>query len=261
MAGDARETDRDLRVLSAIDEIPSLDPFLLREHLNRRGIAIASCYFSISEADQARMLDFAAMEINNLIRLTYSSPAEGMNYSSKLVQLLLSTDNSEHLEPLRIALRLEGDDYREGVFSWRGFLYYKWLLGDLWPKLIDVLREIPQIKVVGHRDTEQMIYLNQMRRRIIEMVDLKRREVAEALDVYDRAFADLTKNGKPFAFRNFLLTAPRMFLMLGERIGVISHITSFWRYRFPDPRSLSAPADEILDILTDFEQSISVVDS
>ncbi len=38
MAGDSSNVDRDIRVLTVIDEIPSLDPFLLREHLGRRGI-------------------------------------------------------------------------------------------------------------------------------------------------------------------------------------------------------------------------------
>jgi hypothetical protein len=158
-------------------------------------------------------------------------------------------------------LRLEGEDYKEGVFSWKGFLYYKWVLNDLWPKLVDVLREMPQIRVTGHKDAELMAYIDRTRRRLVETVDYKRREVTEALDVYDRAFADLTKNGKPLAFRNFLLRAPKMFLMLGERIGVISHITSFWRYRFPDARSLAAPIDEVLDILKDFEQNISTVEN
>ncbi|MFN7304273.1 MAG: hypothetical protein ACK5SU_06310 [Phenylobacterium sp.] len=258
--GDAPNIERDIRVMSAIDEIPSMDPFLLREHLSRRGISIAPCYFAISEADLARMQDFVAMEINNLIRLTYATAGEGSTYSSKLVQVLLSTEINEHLEPLRIALRLEGEDYREGVFSWKGFLYYKWVLNDLWPKLIDVLREMPQVRVTGHKDADLMAYIERARRRLAETVDTKRREVTEALDVYDRAFADLTKNGKPLAFRSFLLKAPKMFLMLGERIGVISHITSFWRYRFPDPRSLAAPIDEVLDILKDFERNITLVE-
>jgi hypothetical protein len=58
------------------------------------------------------------------------------------------------------------------------------------------------------------------------------------------------------AFRDFLLKAPDMFMMLGERMGVISHIASFWRYRFPDLRSLNAPIEEVVDILQDFEANL-----
>ena len=47
------------------------------------------------------------------------------------------------------------------------------------------------------------------------------------------AFADLVANQSPKTFRDFLLCAPYMFLELGEKLGAISHIVSFWRYRFP----------------------------
>ena len=85
-------------------------------------VSIASCYFAISEADLARMQDFMAGEINNLIRLTDVS-AVGSSYSSKLVRVLLSPVQGESIHPVRLALRLDPDDFEEGVFAWKGFLY------------------------------------------------------------------------------------------------------------------------------------------
>jgi len=41
---------------------PYLDPFILREHLRRRGFKIASSYFGISEADRARMVTMSALK-------------------------------------------------------------------------------------------------------------------------------------------------------------------------------------------------------
>jgi hypothetical protein len=254
---DGSNIERDIRLLAALDEIPSLDPFLLREHLNRRGFKIAGCYFAISDADLARMHDFVASEIDDLIRLTFTNVSDSSSYSEKLVRVLLSPEITEQLEPFRIALRLEGDDYKEGIFSWKGFLYYKWLFSELRPKLVEVLREIPLLRVTGHKDPDLMVHIDRTRRRLVETLEAKRREVADVLDVYDRAFADLTKNGKPLAFQSFLLRASDMFLMLGERIGVISHITTFWRYRFPDARSLAASIEEVFDIIKDFDHLIS----
>ncbi len=256
IAGDSTNQGRDISLLHALDELPSLDPFLLREHLNRRGFPIAACYFAISEADMTRMQEFVSLEINNLIRLAYESSNQGLSYSAKLVQVLLSTQIDERLEPLRVVLRLEGEAYREGVFSWKGFLYYKWVLSDLWPKLVTVLKELPTLRASGHRDPELLAYIDGARTRLIEAVERQRREVAAALKIYDEAFLDLTKNGRPMAFRDFLIKAPTMFVMLGERIGVISHIVSFWRYRFPDARLLTAPIDEVVDILQDFEANL-----
>ena len=57
--------------------------------------------------------------------------------------------------------------------------------------------------------------------------------VNKSLAVYDSSFADLVAHQTPKTFRDFLLSAPYMFLELGEKMGAISHIVSFWRYRFP----------------------------
>ena len=78
----------------------------------------------------------------------------------------------------------------------------------------------------------------------------------QALQVYDDAFRDLTVNSNPIAFRDFLLKAPEMFLTLGEKIGVISHIASFWRYRFPAGKPPVADLMEAVDILQEFEAGL-----
>jgi hypothetical protein len=49
-----------------------------------------------------------------------------------------------------------------------------------------------------------------------------------------------------------------MFTTLGERIGGVSHIASFWRYRFPANTPLTASLDEMMDILQDFEASLGL---
>ena len=50
-----------------------------------------------------------------------------------------------------------------------------------------------------------------------------------------------------------------MFTMLGERIGAISHIASFWRYRFPDGCDHGIPPLELVEIVQDFEASLGVL--
>ena len=56
----------------------------------------------------------------------------------------------------------------------------------------------------------------------------------------------------PKTFRDFLLSAPYMFVELGEKMGVISHIVSFWRYRFPAGVQPKIDAEELTAVFTDF---------
>jgi hypothetical protein len=250
---DGPDRTRDIAAFEALDELPSLDPFLLREHMKRRGFDIARCYFAISANDQAQMQAFVTREIDKLMSLAFN---DGDSRSGRLVELLLSAENDDRLEPLRLTLRLEGEAYREGVFSWRGFLYYKWVLSTLWPKLEAVIDELPRMKVVGPRDVELLRYLGEARGRLQTRIEAQRRHVLKTLQVYDNAFKGLTVNQDPLVFRDFLLKAPEMFLMLGERIGIISHIASFWRFRFPAGSPLKVEITEAVDIVQEFEAGL-----
>jgi hypothetical protein len=252
MRGDRDELARDVALLEALDELPSLDPFLMREHLKRRDFRIARCYFAISNADLDGMQRFVAGQVSKLVDLAYQGKHVGDSSISRLVTLLLSGEMDGRLEPLRLTLGLETYNFREGVFSWKGFLYYKWVLNSIWPELRTVTSELTQVKVVGPRDRELLAQVREISNRVNQAIMGQVRRVRSSLMVYDRAFEQLTQAGNPVAFRDFLMRSPEMFISLGERTGMISHIASFWRYRFPRGRPLQAEITELFDILQDF---------
>jgi len=256
LRGGLNDPGRDATVLEAIDELPSLDPFLLREHLRRRGFDVSPTHFEISPADVERMKRFVGGEIARLIDLAYHD-AQGNDASrSRLVEALLASTPDERLEPLRMTLRLEGDSYKEGIFAWKGFLYYKWVLNSLWPSLRDVFSELPKVRIVGPVDSMQTHEIESVRERLRVKMERQVRQVTNLLQVYDRVFERLTVNGDAMAFREFLLDSPKLFLQLGEGCGAVSHIATYWRYQFPRSRQLAANAVQLLDILQGFELSL-----
>ena len=246
----AENLERDLTVLRLMNSIPSLDPFLLREHLRNNQIDVAPCYFEISAGDQNRMHEFTVAELSKLIQL--ASGANNDGGTNRMVTALLSSQVDEKLEPLRMTLGLTGNDFREGVFSWRGFLYYKWSMNNFWPDVMRVLREIKTIRPHGAVSPEQRAFLTAATRSIIEMVRDNGQHVDKVLGVYDHSFKELVAHQAPKTFRDFLLSAPYMFLELGEKMGAISHIVSFWRYRFPPGTKAAIDAEELSIIFQDF---------
>ena len=151
--------ERDMTALALLDRTPSLDPFMLREQLRSHGIQPDGCYFSISIADQQRIHAYAAKELRRLTSLAGGSRAGAQNAStSRMVTALLSNDVGEKLEPLRDTLGLSTEEFSEGVFSWRGFIYYKWTLQEFWPELIATLREVRSIQAVGQITGDQRAF-------------------------------------------------------------------------------------------------------
>lgn len=251
---DGADFVRDVRVLEIMNELPSFDPFLMREHLRRRKVDVAPCYFAISQADIARMRGFVADEVAQLIALAFGDLE--VSDGGRLVDTLLSSRVDERLEPLRVTFGLDPERFREGVFSWRGFLYYKWCLADLRGRVNRALDEISSLKVTQPCPRDSLDYIRSAQDRIRRAVARGYRQVAAAIGVYDDAFRDLTENGEPRAFRAFLVRAPSMFMALGETVGAMSHIASFWRYRFPEGAQLEADGPDAHDLLRDFELSL-----
>lgn len=251
------EDDRDYRTLKILDETPSLDPFLLREQLKRRGVDAAQCYFDISEADLHRMFSFAQGEMQQLVEMSVGSNPAFSSKAAKLARKLLMNAADAELEPLRLTMQLSSQQYQEGIFCWKAFLYYKWRLTSVLPQINSVVAQIAKLSPRGPMDLDLKTYLTAARENIRKEVVTSCRKVRDTIGVYDEAYEAMTKRGDPLRFRDFLLQAPALFTDLGERLGAVNHIVSFWRFRFPEDRRPIVTPDELADIFADFEQSLS----
>ncbi len=253
---DKKDLRRDLDVLRLIDSVPSLDPFLLREHLRVNDIKPDSCYFAISEADQNRMHDYASREVSRLISMADGRTRRN-GATSRMVEALISSEVDEKLEPLRATLNLGPEEFSEGVFSWRGFIYYKWCLDESWPALIRALRGIKMITPIGKTTPDERALLESSKNLILRGARGNSIEIRRIIGIYDEAYAGMIEHHDPKLFREFLLGAPKLFLDIGERMGAISHITSFWNYRFPAGAPRAAYADELVAIFQDFSRGMA----
>jgi hypothetical protein len=246
----------DIATLGLLDRLPSLDPFLLREQLKRGGVEPASCYFSISESDLQRMARFVEDEIRPLVTLSVGADLEAVGSTRRLAGKILSNDPRDRMEALRETLRLEVDDYEEGVFCWKGFLYYKWLLASFSADVAAVAEAVRTVRPIGKVDGDARVWLDRSRAVLRERIFETCGEAGRTLAIYDAAYAGLTTEGRPVAFRDFLLDAPRLFARLGDQLGAIQHIVSFWRYRF-SPGASRVDVEELIDIFTDFETGLT----
>ena len=120
-----------------------------------------------------------------------------------------------------------------------------------------VAAEIATVRALGRPTDDEFAFITGARQRLHRLLGVTWLTVKETLGFYEKAYLELTKNGQPTAFRDFLMKAPAMFYELGERLGALQHIISFWRYRFPPGARMALEADELIDILSDFENSLS----
>jgi hypothetical protein len=204
------------------------------------------------------MFNFVRKEVAPLIGISFDERDQRVNENTaKLANKILANAGDHELEPLRQGMGMNKPDFQEGVFCWKGFIYYKWTLNELVPQVRPVAAEIAAVVCTGPVTDDDRAYIIAARARLVRAVARACDTVRATLKVYDDSYADLTRNGKPDSFRQFLLAAPTLFYELGERLGAVHHIVSFWRFRFPKGPRAKIAAEELVDLLSDFESSLN----
>jgi hypothetical protein len=248
----------DIDLLDLLDTLPSLDPFLMRERLKKAGFAPARCYFDIADADSAKMFEFVRKEITPLIGMSFQGADSAIkDKAAKLAQKILADANDADLEPLRMGMGLDKASFDEGIFCWKGFIYYKWVMGELAPRVRPIMMDVMTIKPNGHANPEEREIIGGCKSRLVKGISTACDTVLATLKIYDDAYSGLTKNSDPRSFRDFLMMAPSLFYELGERLAAVEHVVSFWRFRFPPGQASKPTPDELVDILMDFEASLA----
>ncbi len=206
------------------------------------------------------MIGFANEEIERLVRTAFSNALSG-GAAIKLAGKILANELDKELWPLKSTLRMSDDEFSDGIFSWRGFLYFKWRYIELQEEMRKVLDGLATYQPIGKCDDAMRDFLKDARPRLARSILSAISSVGRTLSIYDQAYHALVEGENPGPFRRFLIDGPNLFFELGEHIGILSHIGSFWAYRMGQRMiTQRLSPEEYADVLLDFEDSLSIVE-
>lgn len=245
----------DSELITLLHELPSFDPFLLREHLRRAGHEPAKCFFDVSDADIASMMVFVQRAIEPLVGEAFAAAGRrAEKLSMRLAEKLMTDENGPLLQPLRETLRLARAEFAEGAFAWKGFLYYKWLLSEFALGHGAFAANLSSCGV-NSEDRRVRYEIEELKQSVSNRMSMVLARGGDMMRDYDRAFDALTR-GDAAPFRDFLTEAPAQFIPLGEALGAVRHIYSFWKFRFPEQATPRLEAEEASEILQEFDRML-----
>jgi hypothetical protein len=250
-----RALERDVAVLRILDRLPTLDPFLVREVLARQNIEVDQCYYRLSAPDKAQMLSFVEGQMQSLIRLCFGELDPSDPRTERMSRLLLSDGHSADLAPLKATLKMDDEDFSEAMFAWKAFLYYRWRAQTMAPALKATLRSIAKLSA-RRCDPDTLAFMVKSKGLLEGAITGSWREIGQMLKLYDRAYNGLTVDHKPENFRGFLSEGASLFVSLGERIGQLEQVVSFWTYRLDQHAAMSP--EELTDNLRDLLQGLAI---
>jgi hypothetical protein len=250
------EPDRDLMVLQLIHRLPTLDPFLLHEALIANKVDVARCYFRLSNLDKTEMRDFVAVQVETLIELCFGDLASN-GKAKRLAELVLSADDGPELEPLRLAMHMDEDRFSQAMFVWKAVLYYRWRSRLLWPDVKATRRAIAAVDT-NRFDEDSTRFAKNAIAQLEALMGESERRIAEMFRIYDDVFDALAESRTPDPFRSFLSDGPRVFARLGERMGRLEQLVSYWQHQFPGRKTRQLSPEAIVDGLHNLTAALSL---
>jgi hypothetical protein len=253
----AIDMKRDLAVLRLLDRLPTLDPFLLHEALTANKLDVAPCYFRLSVTDKSEMRDFVAHQVETLIGLCFGGATVSDAQAKRLSELILAQGDSPELAPLRLALRMEPEEFAQAMFCWKAVLYYRWRSRTIGPEVKATRRSISGINI-SRFDIDAARFVRAAVGQLEGLVVDCERRIADMFRIYDDVFDALTEQRTPEPFRRFLLDGPKLFARLGERMGRLEQLTSYWGHQFPGMRTRQLSPEAVYDGLRNLLSALSL---
>ena len=228
----SEDISRDMGLLCALEELPSLDPFLLKDRLNADGLKVHDAYLEISEAEFLEIRDFVMERFRPMVEMAFEGAdrAETATHLRTLVEKIWEAKDMEGLAPILKAMQLQADEAPAIFYAWKGVIYYDYLRNkqrDRWKEYAAFLgKDTIPTDVVPKENRDDLDALVAMARSMFKQRWMR---IGTILSDYNSAYDELFKERKsPAAFIEFLRNSPTQFFSLGDCISSIDHAIEVW---------------------------------
>lgn len=222
--------DEDLRIMSILDKLPSLDPFLMKDVFLREGATVNTDYFEVSQETWNEIESYMLQKFEPLVTAAFPDTESSDDKARQLIDKIWEAHDIPALQPLIDAFRLPQSDALNIFLSWKGIVYYSYQYQKEQPNMINMFKwlrenEVPVAGITAAENKEfleKMALIKDQLRKEWQTVDEVVREYQES---YDKMFKFKTSSAE---FLTFLKNSSKTYWVLGNSLGKASHGVYCW---------------------------------
>ena len=224
---------RDRDIIQILDNLPSLDPFLLKDRLMAEAITPHPAYFEITQEEWTRIREHVMARFRPIVEFAYAGldAARAQARLRQLVEKLWDAKDMDTLAPIIKAMELDPEEAPIALHAWKGVIYYDYRMASLESQIrrfaewlgsgaepIDLIPSANRKIVLDVRDATRGLLRERWRK--------ARLRLEEYNDAYRKLFVD---KQSPGPFISFLGNASNIFGELGDALSRLDHATEVWR--------------------------------
>ncbi|MEM1104436.1 MAG: hypothetical protein AAGH48_10050 [Pseudomonadota bacterium] len=250
------DLEPDIHLLELLDRIPTFNPFLMGDALERAGIVAPAIYVG-ADADYARLV---TSSIRDRIRPLIVAAMGGRGMDSaidRFVEHIWKLDEPEKIRPLVQALGLPVDSAHEILHSWCGLTFFEQEFEKLQPELrtaAEWLAKFPRPSETLPPDLRQLVDMaaQSARSKIHENWRAGQSTLSAFQASYDEFVGPARNVG---GFVRFLKDSKRHFWSVGEVLGKLEQSVYAWRTFTRGRPKTALPYDRLMDLYTLINQA------
>ncbi|WPZ35295.1 hypothetical protein T8K17_03930 [Thalassobaculum sp. OXR-137] len=250
---EGRAIARDRRLIELIEELPSLDPFLLRDRLETDGIKAPEAYFEISESEFQEIKKYILGKFKPITtRVVDPTSPKAAEVAEQFILKLWQGKDLDYLAPITQVFRIDPEQAGEIYYSWKGVTYYEFQY------------KRGQRTLLGFADwlhTKGAVPSHYVKASVRQELEAKARQVAgafarhlknssEILRIYNQAYEDLfVRGGDARPFIEFLKDSSTLFWDIAASISAMNHGVAVWRQHTAKSTDGKLAADDLTRLL------------
>lgn len=245
----------DTKILRVLDQLPSLDPFLMKDALRNNGFDINPAYFEVGKELWNEIETYILQSFEPLVQAAYpGSTIDSDERARVLVQKIWEGRDLDTLRPLAAAFKLPAGHELDIFAAWKGINFYAFQFDRAKPLMMEMMTwfkdlQIPAGVLSAAERKELMGNLDEAKNQLRAEWQLADNIIRDYRNSYDKLFRK--KEGAD-DFMAFLKRSHKAYWDIGNALGKTSHASYCWNAmskRFPNRKMPWEQMQEIIRLL------------
>lgn len=220
----------DLRIISILNRLPSLDPFLMKDVFLNEKIDINPAYFEVSKEVFQEIEVFILARFEPLAKAAFPEAMKSDDVARRLIEKIWEARDLEALKPLILAFQLPAGHELEIFSAWKGVNFYAFQYERMKPKLGELMSwllnlQIPVAAVSAAERAELKEALEQVKTQLRAEWQTADGIFKDYQSAYDKMFKDKVSST---GFVTFLKNSNKLYWDLGNCLGKSGHAAYCW---------------------------------
>jgi hypothetical protein len=257
--GDADTVERDLKVLGMLEELPSLDPFLLKDKMLAEGVEVDATYFDISEEEFQAIKNYILKKFEPITRKVVGSDTEqARKHSEEFIMKLWEGRDLSYLAPITQVFNLDPSHASDIYYAWKGLSYYEFNYKKDLTTLLTFADWLQNKSQPAHYvPPEEAVELQSLSRQVAVKFARHLEQSSKILRSYNDAYEELfVREGDSKRFVAILQRSNDLFLKTSASISALNHAVAVWSMQTVKKNREKLNADELRPLLMTLEKVI-----